>query len=66
MTRLIGLFGLAGIFLFISPNLREDLGTGFDSAVKGLDQYSPFSYVGVGLALLLLVMIYLHRSAAPR
>ena len=66
MTRVIGLFGLAGTFLFISPNLRDEIGGGFDAAVKGLDQYSPFSYIGVGLVLLALVMIYLYRSAAPR
>ena len=66
MIRAIGVFGMAGMFLFISPNLRYELSAEIEQTIKGLDQYSPFSYIGVGLALAALVMVYLRRSAAPR
>ncbi len=49
MARALGLCGFTGGFLIISPNLRETL---LDALTRGfglVQQYSPYSYVGLVL-----------------
>ncbi len=62
MIRAIGIFGFAGAFTAISPNLREALGEALVSAVDFLQANSPYSYVVAGAAALG-IMALLARSA---
>jgi hypothetical protein len=66
MLRALGMFGLGGIFLIISPELRGTVRGLIEAAGKLLDVYSPLSYVGVALALFLGAMFWVHRSAQAR
>jgi hypothetical protein len=66
MLRVISWFGFGGIFLAISPNLRQTVYGALDSGVTGMETYAPFSYVGAGLMLLLLMGVSLYRGAQPR
>jgi F0F1-type ATP synthase membrane subunit c/vacuolar-type H+-ATPase subunit K len=66
MFRALGMFGLAGAFLLISPELRTSVWDEIDAAGKLLQYYSPLSYFGVGLAILAGAMYWVYRSAQPR
>lgn len=66
MVRAFCLVGMAGGFLMISPNLRSNLVDSFSQAALGIEEHGPYSYVGLGLALMLGLMIYLSRGQAPR
>lgn len=66
MSRAISLIGFGGIFLMISPKIRESLAECFQSGANRLDQHSPWSYVAVCVALLLGFMIFMSRASAPR
>ena len=66
MTRVLGFFGLAGIFFIISPGIRQNLRDGIESLGKQFDSYAPYSYLAGVLALLLLLMMSLYRGAQPR
>ena len=66
MTRVLGTFGLAILFLVISPNLRETLMEGIEGLEQWMAVNSPMSYVGMGVAILLLMMFGLHRASQPR
>jgi len=57
---------MAGGFLVISPGLRGTLLTGIAQAAAGLDRYSPYSYAGVTLALLLGLLAAFAKGTAPR
>jgi hypothetical protein len=49
MIRILGLLGMAGAFLFISPGLRGSLMRAFEQCIQSLDRYSPTSYVALGV-----------------
>ena len=51
--------GMAGLFLTISPKLRDHVVGGFTQASTGLEAYSPFSYIALAVAILggLLIVI---------
>jgi hypothetical protein len=66
MFRAIGIFGLGILFLVISAELRATVMNGIDSVSKAIQVYSPFSYVGIGLAVLGGLMICLHKASQPR
>jgi hypothetical protein len=66
MFRLLGMFGLGGLFLLISPSLRGVVMGAFDSGARFLEQNSPFSYVGVALVVLAGMMFGVYRAAQPR
>ena len=58
MTRAIGIIVMAGGFLAISPNLRQDAFRRALQTGSFLESHSPYSYlaviaVGVGMAILL-------------
>jgi hypothetical protein len=57
---------MAAGFLIISPGLRETVLKGFAEAADGLDKYSPYSYVGLALALLCCLVAVFSRASAPR
>lgn len=66
MVRGIALTGMAGGFLALSPKLRYTVWDGFASVVGQLEQYSPFSYVGLAVLLLFGFLACLRASSAPR
>jgi hypothetical protein len=66
MTRAIGMMGMGGLFLLISPKLRDSLMGGLASGIIGMDKYSPYSYVGLVALTLVALMFYVSRASAPR
>jgi len=66
MLRIFSLFGLAGLFLLISPALRGHLAGVIGAVVQVLENNSPYSYVIAGIGLFALFTISLNRGAAPR
>jgi len=51
MLRAISIFGMAALFLFISPALRGSVLMGLGRATFELTKYSPYSYIALALAL---------------
>ncbi len=66
MFRALGMFGLAGAFLAISPELRTSVLGVIEAGGKLLEFYSPLSYFGVGLVIVAGAMYWVYRSAQPR
>ena len=70
MLRLLGMFGLGVAFLVISPRLRTDVIDSITAASTqfslSLAEYSPISYVAVGLVFIGGVMFLFRKAAAPR
>lgn len=66
MLRMCSLFGMAGGFLIISPELRGTVLNGIAQAAAGLAKYSPYSYAVVALALLGGLMAAFRKGSAPR
>lgn len=66
MLRAFSLLGFGGGFLIISPKLRDGLVREFTQAMGSLNDYSPYSYIGLALAILGGLMLSLYRSSAPR
>jgi hypothetical protein len=66
MLRACSLLGLAAVFLIISPGLRGTVLNGIAQTAAGLDRYSPYSYAGVGLALVGGLMLTFYKSSVPR
>jgi len=63
MARAISLFGFSGGFLMLSPKLRQSLADSMQGGVQSLDQNSPWSYVGVGVLMVLAFLVFLGRSS---
>lgn len=51
MLRVISIFGMASLFLLISPSLRGSVLFGLGRATFELAKYSPYSYIALALAL---------------
>lgn len=51
MLRAISIFGMASLFLLISPSLRGSVFFGLDQATIQMGKYSPYSYIALALAL---------------
>lgn len=66
MARVLGVFGFTGGFLIISPNLRQVVLDGFGSSLNFVQTYSPFSYVGIVVAVFGLVSLTLVTGSRPR
>ena len=66
MLRTLGTFGLGIIFVSISPALRVSIMSDVEAVQRAIVNYSPFSYVGIALAIVGLLMFGLYRSAQPR
>ncbi len=66
MVRLISLMAMAGGFLAISPHLRDTVLTGYSNAGIAMDTYSPYSYIGLGAAVLGGLVLFLYKSSQPR
>jgi len=66
MVRALSLVGLTGGFLAISPSLRDTVVVTVSQAATGLEEYSPYSYVGLGFAIFVGLLFYFSRGSAPR
>jgi hypothetical protein len=66
MVRAISLFGFGGLFLAISPKLRDTVWSAMDSGVSGMEMHAPYSYVGAGAMLVAVMCVSLYRGAQPR
>ena len=66
MVRAVALLGLTGGFLVISPKLRDAVVDTFAEFSTTLEQHSPYSYVGVGVAVFIGLWYYFSRGSAPR
>ena len=66
MLRVLSFFGLALLFLVISPGLRGHLMGGLVGFVGLMVKYSPFSYVLGVLVLFLAFVISVYRGSRPR
>jgi hypothetical protein len=66
MARALGVFGFTGGFLMISPNLRQIVLDGFGSSLNLVQNYSPFSYVGIVVVVFGLVSLTLVTGSRPR
>lgn len=58
--------GMASTFLIISPKLRVSLLGIYTQTGVSMDTYSPYSYIGLGVAVLGVLMILLHNASQPR
>jgi hypothetical protein len=63
MIKLLPVLGFGALFLSISPKLREVVMDFIASGVGGMVRYSPWSYVGAVVFLLLCAMLTIHRSS---
>jgi hypothetical protein len=66
MLRAFSIFGMGVGFLLISPGLRGTVVDGITLAAAGLARYSPYSYAGVAVALLLGLMVAFSSASAAR
>ena len=67
MLKWLPVMGFAAVFLMISPNLRDVTMGGIAVGVDTIVKYSPWSYIGAVLGLLLFAMISTYRSSSnPR
>jgi hypothetical protein len=66
MLKLLPVFGFGALFLMISPQLREVAMDGIAWGVGGIVKYSPWSYLGAVVGLLVIAMKSNYRSANPR
>ena len=66
MIRALGIIGLGGGFLLVSPSLREDLGNAMAEGLEYLSASSPYSYAGVAVFTLLALTFLVRRVDAPR
>jgi hypothetical protein len=57
---------MAGGFVAISPKIREGLFDSYMQAGIGMEAHSPYSYIGLGVAVIIGLMIFLHRASQPR
>ena len=60
------MFGLGGVFLLISPKLRDQVWGALGGGVSAMDFYAPYSYIAGGLLVLLALMVSLYRGAQAR
>lgn len=62
MARLISIVGMGGGFLMISPKLREGLGQVLDVSARGMNGYSPFSYIAAAVGIFALLTLSMHKA----
>ena len=66
MTRAVSLFGLAAVFLAVSPPLRKQVLGVIGCGVSGMELYAPFSYIAGGLLVLVTMVISFNRGSRAR
>ena len=66
MLRAASIFGLAAIFLSISPNLRATVQEVIGSAYMGVQLYAPYSYVAGVLLVITALIVSFNRGSQAR
>ena len=66
MLRIFSIGGMTGGFLMISPGLRGQVIQGYSSFVGTLNDCSPWSYIGIGGLIFVLITIELYHNAFPK
>ncbi len=66
MLRALSMCGLGGLFLAISPKLRANVQDAIGSVYTGVQFYAPFSYVALGVLVIIALMTAMYRGAQPR
>ena len=66
LLRVLSMFGLALIFLLISPTLRLRISDGLTLCGTQMELYAPYSYAGLVAAIILGFIISLNRGTQPQ
>lgn len=66
MLRALGTFGLGILFVAISPALRVSIMNDAESVQGAIIRNGPWSYVGIGIGIVALLLFGLYRAAQPR
>ena len=66
MVRSLSMFSLGGIFLLISPRLRQDAFGAIGSGVSAMDFYAPYSYIAGGILVFATMVFSFYRSSQAR
>jgi hypothetical protein len=66
MIRALSWISFGALFLLISPQLREVALGGIGWGVGNIVKYSPWSYIGAVVGLLVFAMMRNYRSPSPR
>ncbi|HTS65627.1 MAG TPA: hypothetical protein VMH28_26575 [Candidatus Acidoferrales bacterium] len=57
---------MGGLFLTISPNIRQTVLDGVGSVTREMEVYAPYSYIAGVVLVLLLVAMSFYRGAQPQ
>jgi hypothetical protein len=66
MVRAISIFGLAGLFLAVSPPLRNQAMGFIASGVAAMEFYAPISYIVGVIVVLVSLVISFNRGSRAR
>jgi hypothetical protein len=66
MIRLASIGGMTGGFLIISPALRANVIKGYTALLDTLNDFSPWSYLVIGIVIFVLLTVELYRHAVPK
>jgi hypothetical protein len=66
LVTMCGLLGMGGGFLWISPPLRQSVSEACGRGQDLLQANQPYSYVGVGAVVVVMLGFYMYRCAQPR
>jgi len=66
LTRALGFLGMAGLFLTISPKIRQTVLDGIGFVNHQFELYAPYSYIGGVVLVLLALMMSFSRGAQPQ
>jgi hypothetical protein len=66
MSKLLSIGGMTGGFLVISPALRANVIHGYGILVNTLNDFSPWSYIVIGIGIFVALTVELYRHAIPR
>ena len=66
MLRALSMCGLGGLFLMISPKLRGNVQDAIGTVYTNVQFYAPFSYVALGVLVIIALMRAMYSGAQPR
>ena len=66
MVRALGMFGLGGLFLAISPHLRWLVWDTLGGGVTAMEVHAPYSYIAGGVLVLVTLLVSFYRGAQAR
>ena len=66
IARALGFLGMGGLFLVISPNIRQTVLDGIGFINHEFELYAPYSYVAGVVLVLLVAMMSFNCGAQPQ